>query len=128
MTVSIDYRLLIRYLMKIREDEKVEKARQPGLMIVFINKIKTLKFVADFLTRQKYAPFTILHGQLPQSRREQSLNDFRCGKIHTLLATDVAARGIHIKRLKYIVNYDFPSNLEQVYLVSALIDSYIKLR
>ena len=31
----------------------------------------------------------------------------------TLCATDVAARGIHIKRLKYVVNYDFPSTLEQ---------------
>lgn len=29
------------------------------------------------------------------------------------MATDVAARGIHIKRLKYVVNYDFPNNLEQ---------------
>lgn len=31
----------------------------------------------------------------------------------TLIATDVAARGIHIKRLQYVVNYDFPGNLEQ---------------
>lgn len=30
-----------------------------------------------------------------------------------MVATDVAARGIHIKRLRYVVNYDFPSNLEQ---------------
>lgn len=35
------------------------------------------------------------------------------GKINILIATDVAARGIHIKRLKYVVNYDFPNNLEQ---------------
>jgi ATP-dependent RNA helicase DDX5/DBP2 len=35
------------------------------------------------------------------------------GKIPTLIATDVAARGIHIKRLQYVVNYDFPGNLEQ---------------
>jgi superfamily II DNA/RNA helicase len=35
------------------------------------------------------------------------------GKIHTLVCTDVAARGIHIKRLQHVVNYDFPSNLEQ---------------
>ena len=35
------------------------------------------------------------------------------GKIHTLCATDVAARGLHIKRLKYVINYDFPTSIEQ---------------
>lgn len=35
------------------------------------------------------------------------------GKVNLLIATDVAARGIHIKRLRYVVNYDFPTNLEQ---------------
>lgn len=38
---------------------------------------------------------------------------FSQGKVNVLLSTDVAARGIHIKRLKYVVNYDFPSNIEQ---------------
>jgi ATP-dependent RNA helicase DDX5/DBP2 len=33
--------------------------------------------------------------------------------VNILVATDVAARGIHIKRLRYVVNYDFPSNIEQ---------------
>lgn len=33
--------------------------------------------------------------------------------MHTLCATDVAARGLHIKRLKYVVNYDFPTSIEQ---------------
>ena len=35
------------------------------------------------------------------------------GKVNILLATDVVARGIHIKRLRYVVNYDFPSTIEQ---------------
>ena len=35
------------------------------------------------------------------------------GKTRILVSTDVAARGIHIKRLQYVVNYDFPTNLEQ---------------
>ena len=35
------------------------------------------------------------------------------GKVSILLATDVVARGIHIKRLRYVVNYDFPSTIEQ---------------
>lgn len=97
----------------MRDEEKLVQVRQSGLMLIFCTKIKTLKFIADFLKRQNYNSFTILHGQLPQSIREQALLDFRSGKVPTLLATDVAARGIHIKRLKYVVNYDFPSNIEQ---------------
>jgi superfamily II DNA/RNA helicase len=106
-------RLLIRYITRVREEEKVAKTRQPGLMLIFCTKIKTLKFVADFLRRQGHQNFTILHGQLPQTSRERALNDFKSGKIPVLIATDVAARGIHVKQLKYVVNYDFPSNLEQ---------------
>ncbi|CAK9035490.1 unnamed protein product, partial [Durusdinium trenchii] len=35
------------------------------------------------------------------------------GRLPVLVATDVAARGLHVKHLRYVVNYDFPSNLEQ---------------
>ena len=35
------------------------------------------------------------------------------GKLNTLISTDVCARGLHIKRLQYVVNYDFPGSIEQ---------------
>eukprot|EP00913_Durusdinium_trenchii_P025243 g23698.t1 len=38
---------------------------------------------------------------------------FKAGRLPVLVATDVAARGLHVKHLRYVVNYDFPSNLEQ---------------
>ena len=38
--------------------------------------------------------------------------EFRSGKAQVLVATDVAGRGLHISSLPYIVNYDFPGNLE----------------
>jgi ATP-dependent RNA helicase DDX5/DBP2 len=41
------------------------------------------------------------------------LQDFRAGKVPILLATDVAARGIHINNVHYVVNYDFPGSLDQ---------------
>lgn len=53
-----------------------------------------------------------LHGQRSQEEREASLRGFRAGKVQVLVATDVAARGLHVRHLPYIVNYDFPSNLE----------------
>eukprot|EP01034_Spumella_vulgaris_P023791 gene23791-30060_t len=105
-------RILIKYITKCRESEKAEKLRQPGAMIIFCNKIKNLGVVLDILTRQDIKA-ELLHGQLQQSVREATLNNFKAGKINILIATDVAARGIHIKRLRYVVNYDFPSNIEQ---------------
>ena len=55
---------------------------------------------------------TSLHGKRSQHERTSALNSFKAGKVQVLVATDVAARGLHIPRLPYIVNYDFPGNLE----------------
>ncbi len=55
-----------------------------------------------------------LHSQMNQQKRETQLNLFRSGKCPILLATDVAARGIHVKNVEYVINYDFPGSLEQV--------------
>ena len=40
------------------------------------------------------------------------MRDFRSGKAQVLVATDVAARGLHIRGLPFVINYDFPGNLE----------------
>ncbi|GBG30135.1 ATP-dependent RNA helicase DBP2 [Hondaea fermentalgiana] len=53
-----------------------------------------------------------LHGNLSQDERERALRDFRAGKARILVATDVAGRGIDIKGLPFVVNYDFPGSLE----------------
>ena len=136
-------RLLLKYVTMMREAEKAAKVRQAGPMIIFCNKIKTLKFVQDFLKRQSVRS-DALHGQLAQHVREAILANFKSvriknilttvgsttkytfttnipccflksiqGKTNILVSTDVAARGIHISRLQYVVNYDFPLNLEQ---------------
>eukprot|EP01043_Picozoa_sp_COSAG02_P078939 COSAG02_NODE_18021_length_965_cov_1.461894_2_plen_138_part_00 len=47
-----------------------------------------------------------------QTQRERTLNDFRSGKLPILVATDVAGRGLDVRGLDYVVNYDFPSRLE----------------
>jgi superfamily II DNA/RNA helicase len=69
-------RLLIKYITSAREKEKEEVLRQPGAMIIFCNKIKTLKFLKDFLTRQGIT-VELLHGQLQQTHRETTLNNFK---------------------------------------------------
>ena len=49
---------------------------------------------------------------LSQPERQRTLNEFRCGKNPILIATDVAGRGLDIRGLEYVINYDFPTQLQ----------------
>jgi superfamily II DNA/RNA helicase len=63
--------------------------------------------VQSFLTRKGYASRS-LHGDIPQTKRLNTLQQFKRGEFHLLVATDVAARGIHIDDLSLVINYDVP--------------------
>ncbi len=54
----------------------------------------------------------MLHGERSQWEREDAVRCFRSGKHPLLVATDVAARGLDVRNLPYVVNYDFPSSLD----------------
>ncbi|XP_031637744.1 probable ATP-dependent RNA helicase DDX43 [Contarinia nasturtii] len=54
-----------------------------------------------------------IHGNRDQSDREQALLDIKDGVVKILIATDVASRGIDIQDLSYVINYDFPRNIEE---------------
>lgn len=69
-------RLLVRYILRVREKEKAEKMRQPGPMIIFCAKIKTINYLVKFLTGQGLV-VDKFHGQLQQSAREKVLNEFK---------------------------------------------------
>jgi len=51
-----------------------------------------------------------IHGDLRQTAREKALKDFAAGKLHVLVATDVAARGIHVDEIDVVVHYDPPDD------------------
>lgn len=51
-----------------------------------------------------------IHGDLRQTARERALKDFTSGKLHALVATDVAARGIHVDDIDVVVHYDPPED------------------
>jgi ATP-dependent RNA helicase RhlE len=53
-----------------------------------------------------------IHGDKSQNQRQKALNDFKIGKIRLLIATDIAARGIDINKLRYVINYDIPNEPE----------------
>lgn len=60
--------------------------------------------------RQQGIRAAAIHGNKSQSNRQRTLEDFRSGRIHVLVATDVAARGIDIDDVTHVVNYDLPKD------------------
>lgn len=53
-----------------------------------------------------------IHGAKPQLVRERTLREFRDGTLHILVATDLASRGLDVKEIRYVINYDFPLQVE----------------
>ena len=53
-----------------------------------------------------------IHGNKSQSARVKALDDFKNKKINILIATDIAARGIDISKLPFVINYDIPDKPE----------------
>ena len=76
--------------------------------IVFCNFKDTIRYVSDFLTAKKIK-HACFYGGMEQIDRERSLVKFRNGSHRILLATDLAARGIDVPELDYIVHYQIPS-------------------
>lgn len=70
---------------------------------------------ADTLTREMRIggfPALAIHGDKKQDERDWVLKEFREGRQPILIATDVAARGLDVKDIKHVINYDFPSQIE----------------
>lgn len=53
-----------------------------------------------------------IHGNKSHGQRQRALQDFKDGHITALIATDVAARGIHVDRISHVINYDLPQSHE----------------
>jgi ATP-dependent RNA helicase RhlE len=70
------------------------------------------KHGANRLTRQLNSDgvsAVAIHGNKSQSARTRALADFKAGQVRTLIATDIAARGLDIERLPHVVNYELPN-------------------
>uniref|UniRef100_A0A915AEL0 RNA helicase n=1 Tax=Parascaris univalens TaxID=6257 RepID=A0A915AEL0_PARUN len=106
--------------------EVVEEYQKQGRMMSLLTDImnqpecKTLVFVetkrkADDLTRSMRRdgwPTLCIHGDKNQGERDWVLSEFKSGKTPILLATDVAARGLDVDDIKFVINYDYPNNSE----------------
>ena len=79
--------------------------------MVFVNTKAFVERVARSLERAGYR-VGVLSGDVPQKKRESLLKKFQAGQLELLVATDVAARGLHIDGVSHVYNYDLPFDAE----------------
>ncbi len=80
-------------------------------VIVFANRKDTARDLKDHLTSHGIN-CSLLSGDVEQLRRIKRLENFRSGSINVLVATDVAARGLHVEGISHVVNFTLPENPE----------------
>ena len=79
--------------------------------MVFVNTKAFVERVARALEKAGYR-VAVLSGDVPQKKRETLLKKFQAGQLEILVATDVAARGLHIDGVSHVYNYDLPFDAE----------------
>ncbi len=87
------------------------KTQNPQNALVFTNTKQDAVRVAARLAGNGYECSYII-GDLPQSKRSKIIENIKSGKLKYLVATDVAARGLHINDLDLVINYDIPEDFE----------------
>lgn len=104
----------------------VDKKEKTSLLVSLLqnqNKDRTLVFTrtkhgADKLVKQLVKSgihSAAIHGNKSQNARQRALEDFKTSKISVLIATDIAARGIDIEELPFVINYELP-NVPETYV------------
>lgn len=96
---------LLSYILK---DDKIDQ------VLVFARTKRGADRIAKDLKKKKIAAAAI-HGDKAQNQRQKALKAFKIGQIRVLVATDIAARGIDINKLQYVINYDVP-NVAETYV------------
>ena len=81
--------------------EKLER------VLIFVNRKDTARYLSEKLSRYGLNA-GVLSGDVAQDKRFKVLNQFKTGGINVLVATDVAARGLHIENISHVINYDLP--------------------
>jgi len=92
-------------LLGLLERDKWERT------LIFVNRKTTAADLVAALSTNGY-PVSALAGNVKQQRRMRILQDFKEGKASTLIATDVASRGLHIDGVTHVINFDLPQDPE----------------
>ena len=96
---------------KFKDLTKLIEAYDIKSSLIFCNTKKGVDFVFKHLKKEGYSS-EALHGDMSQKTRDRVMNKFRNGNVRFLVATDVAARGLDISNLDFIVNYDVAQNYD----------------
>jgi ATP-dependent RNA helicase RhlE len=86
--------------------------RANGLSLVFVRTKHGADRLARRLARDHDLRAAVMHGNMSQNARERSLAQFEAGKVSTLVATDVAARGLDVDAITHVINFDPPRTAE----------------
>ncbi|KAA8548121.1 hypothetical protein F0562_004618 [Nyssa sinensis] len=105
------YVVVLSPMEKHRRLEQILLSQESGSrIIIFCSTKKMCDQLARNLSRQFGA--SAIHGDKSQGERDYVLNQFRSGRSPMLVATDVASRGLDIKDIRVVINYDFPTGIE----------------
>ncbi len=100
--------------VSVTADAKVERlveelTGERGLALVFVRTKRGADRLAVKLARLDVDALA-LHGDMPQNARQRTLRRFRAGEVQTLVATDVAARGLDLEAITHVINFDPPED------------------
>jgi len=113
----VDPGLLNQFYLESEGREKMEmlarliKRENPEKCLIFTNTRIEADRVSKKLRLMGFSA-NVLHGGLAQARRDRIMANFRNGRIRILVATDVASRGLDVKEITHIFNYDVPGRAE----------------
>jgi len=96
---------------KNRLYDYLEKLMDGSRILIFTGTKRTADALTTSLRKDGW-PARAIHGDKSQSERDWVLDEFKSGKSPMMIATDVAARGLDVKDIKTVINYDFPGAIE----------------
>ena len=87
------------------------KTHPVGRVLIFVNTKRVAEEVEAYLKGNDYG-VALLSGDVPQKKRLRLLQAFTDGEVNIMVATDVAARGLHIPAVSHVINFDLPQDAE----------------
>lgn len=117
MAANHNIRQIVEVCEEHEKEEKLMKLLKElasdsnNKIIIFVETKKKVDDITKSIRREGFTAICI-HGDKSQPERDYVLTEFRNGKSSILVATDVAARGLDVEDVKYVINYDYPNSSE----------------
>jgi len=108
--------LVTQHIKYVEEGDKKQELVKliksiDGRTLIFAATKKSTDHLGYYLCQMGFSA-TSIHGDRSQSDRENALREFKSDRVRILVATDLAARGLHIENVVHVINFDLPSNVE----------------